>query len=53
MNNIKKYFSNLSTLVDDKPSLGLIIIIAVAASFASLIYGMGKDIGEFLYSILH
>ncbi|MDQ0192128.1 hypothetical protein [Paenibacillus wynnii] len=50
-NYIKKYFDNLNSLVKDKPLVGLVIMIAAAASFALLIYMAGKDIGELLYSI--
>lgn len=54
MNNyIRRYFSNLSLLVNDKPLIGLIIMIAAATSFTLLIYMAGKDIGEWMYSILH
>lgn len=54
MNNyIKRYFSNLSAMVDKSPLLGLGIMIAVAGSFMVMIYNSGKQLGDLLYWMLH
>lgn len=54
MNNyIKQYFSNLNTMVDKNPLIGLLFMISVVGSFIVLIYNAGKELGDMLYWMSH